>query len=64
MAALSLHWNDAATPLGEGAPSGESVVPAPAAPTAVVPLVLEAIVGVLQGVPVAGPGLVRLQTGP
>lgn len=63
MAAPSLQGDDPAPCLGEGAPSGDSVVPAPAAPPARVALVLEAIVGVLQGVSVAGAGLVGLQAG-
>lgn len=63
MAAPSLQGDDAASCLGEGAPSGDSVVPAPGGPAARVGLILEAVVGVLQRVPVAGPGLVRLQAG-
>lgn len=63
MAVPSFHWDDTASCLREGAPSGESVVPASATPAAMVGLVLEAVVGVLQGVPVAGPVLVRLQAG-
>lgn len=63
MAAPSLQRDDPASCLGEGAPSGESVVPAPRAPAAQVGLVLEAVVGVLQGVPVAGAGLLGLQAG-
>lgn len=63
MAAPSLQGDDATSCLGEGAPSGEGVVPAPAAPTARVGLILEAVVGVLQGVPVAALVLVRLQAG-
>lgn len=63
MAAPSLHGDDPASCLGEGAPSGENVGPASAAPAARVALILEAVVGILQGVPVAGPRLVRLQAG-
>lgn len=48
--------------LGEGAPSGENIVPASGSPTAQVPLILEAIIGVLQGVSVATSGLAGLQT--
>lgn len=63
MAAPSLQGDDPASCLGEGAPSGKSVVPAPGTPAARVGLILEAVVGVLQGVPVARPGLVGLQAG-
>lgn len=63
MAALSLQGDDPTSWLREGAPSGRSVVPAPAAPPAQLGLILEAVVGVLQGVPVAGPRLLRLQAG-
>lgn len=63
VAAPSLQGDDPAPSLGEGAASGESTVPASGSPTVQVTLILEAIVGVLQGVSVASPGLVRLQTG-
>lgn len=63
VAVPSLHGDDPAPWLGEGAPSGESIVPAPATPAARIALILEAVVGVLQGVSVAGPGLVGLQAG-
>lgn len=53
MVAPSLQGND----------PGNDPVPAPSGPPALVTLVLEAVVGVLQRVPVARPGLVRLQTG-
>lgn len=43
-----------------GASSGENIVPAPGTPAALVALILEAIIGVLEGVPVAGPRLVGL----
>lgn len=63
MAAPSLQGDDPAPGLGEGAPSGDGVVPASGPPAARVGLVLEAVVGVLQGVSVAGAGLVGPQTG-
>lgn len=63
MAVPSLQGDDPASRLGEGAPSGDDVVQAPGNPAAVVALVLEAVVGVLQGVPVAGARLVGLQAG-
>lgn len=37
----------------EGGPSGEDIVPATRAASVLVSLVLEAVIGVLQGVPVA-----------
>ncbi len=61
VAAPSLQGDDPASWLGEGAPSGDSIVWAPGTSSAWVALSLEAIVGVLQGVSVAGPRLVRLQ---
>lgn len=63
MAAPSLQGDNPASLLGEGAPSGDSVVPASGAHPAQVGLILEAVVGVLQGVPVSAPVLVRLQAG-
>lgn len=63
MAAPSLQGDNPASGQGEGAPSGDSVVPASGAHAAQIGLILEAVVGVLQGVPVAAPALVRLQAG-
>lgn len=63
MLAPSLEGDDPATGLGEGAPPGKSVIPASGTPAALVTLILEAIIGVLEGVPVAGPGLFRLRAG-
>lgn len=39
----------------EGGPSGEGIVPATGAAPVLVSLVLEAVIGILQGVPVASP---------
>lgn len=58
-----LQGEDPAPGLREGAASGEGVVPASGSPTARITLVLEAIVGVLQGVSVASPRLLSLQAG-
>lgn len=63
MAAPSVQGDNPASRLGEGAPSGDSIVPASSAHAAQVGLILEAVVGVLQGVPVSAPALVRLQAG-
>lgn len=63
MAAAPLHRKDAAARQGEGAPSRGGYVPAAGASPVLVDLGLEAVVGVLEGVPVAGPGLVGLQAG-
>lgn len=63
MAAPPLQWDDSSSGLGEGASSRNNIVPAPGNTAVLVSFILEAIVGVLQGVPVAGPVLVRLQAG-
>lgn len=63
MAALPLQGEDPAPGLWEGAAPGDDVVPASADPSAGVALVLEAIVGELQGVSVTGPRLGRLKAG-
>lgn len=61
MAGPSLQGYDPG--LGEGAPPGDGVIPASRSSSARVRLILEAVVGVLQGVSVTGPWLVRLQAG-
>lgn len=60
MAAPSLQGDDPTTGLRVGAPPRKSVVPASGTPAALVTLILEAIIGVLEGVPVACPRLVGL----
>lgn len=60
MAVPSLQGDDTTMGLRVGAPSGKSVVPASGPSAALVALILEAIIGVLEGVPVACPRLVRL----
>lgn len=63
MAAAALYGDDAASRQGEGAASEGGAAPAPGGSAVLLRLVLEAVICVLEGVPVAGARLLGPQAG-